>query len=127
MSDFTAMFVILGAFIAGSFVVHDLTKDANDRMDEILTGRVKGVQVSATHRTIMLYNQWLPTLSFAAGLSMLAAIVYARVGFLTSSEEIRFVAHLFGGMSGWGFFMYVILGSSTMLHCLSILRQAEAD
>ncbi len=82
MSDATAVFLMLGSYTMIFLVGMYVTKIANDRMDEILIGVVQGLAVSRKHRSVMLYNQWLPIMSALAGGSM-------AIGFIPSSRSTR--------------------------------------
>jgi hypothetical protein len=121
------MSLLIGAFFLGFFGGYYATRIVNDRMDEILVGAVRGTVVSTKHRTLMLYNQWLPMMSVLAGASVILAFMFLQIGNATSTEGVRYLAYVLAGFAAWSGLMYVFLGTSTMLQCLSILRQAEAD
>jgi hypothetical protein len=126
MSDTTAVFLMLAVLLAAISVGNYVTKTANDRMDEILAGVVNGISVRRRHRTIMLYNQWLPTMSGLAGACLLLALGHLQIGALVVGEGVQLLAYVFAGWWAWAFAMYLFLGASTLLNCLSLLRQAEA-
>jgi hypothetical protein len=127
MSDATAMSLLVGIFFVGFFGAYYSTKVANDRMDEILVGIVRGMAVSTKHRKLMLYNQWMPMISVLAGVSVISAFIFLQIGNATSTQGVRYVAYVLTGFASWSGLMYVVLGTSTMLQCFSILREAEAD
>jgi hypothetical protein len=127
MSDASAIFLMLGIFVAALAGGAYVTKLANDRMDGILTGVTNGAAVRTKHRTVMLYNQWLPMMSTLAGASLVAGLGYFEVARLVSGRGAQFIAYVLVGWWGWSFLMNLFLGASTLLNCLSVLRQAEAD
>ncbi len=127
MSDATAVFLMLGVLLMALVVGAYVTKIANDRMDEILIGVVQGASVSRKHRSVMLYNQWLPMMSGLAGASLIIGAGYLQIAALVSSGGVRFLAYVLAGMIGWSFAMYLFLGASTWLQCLSVLRGIERE
>ena len=127
MSNLSSIGLILGTAIALFAVVNYAIKMVNERMDEVVTGVVKGIPVSAEHRSRMLHNQWLPQNASLAAFVLAAAIAYDRLAQEISSAAIRSTAYLFAGLSGWVAFMFLILGGSQFLYCLSVLREARRD
>jgi hypothetical protein len=127
MSDVTAVFAMLGTYLAMYLIGMYVTKMANDRMDEILIGVVQGLAVSEKHRSMMLYNQWLPLMSGLAAGSMVLAVGYLQVAPLVAGDGARLLAHLLAALSGWSFFMFLFLGASTGLQCMSVLRQVKRN
>jgi hypothetical protein len=100
MSDATAISLLIGTFFLSFFASYYSAKIANDRMDEILVGVVKGVAVSRKHQTIMLYNQWFPMMSYPTGGSALVALANIQIGNSVNTEGVRYLAYVFAGPPG---------------------------
>lgn len=127
MSNISAIGLIMGTGIALFVGVNYVVKIANERLDEVVTGVVKGMPVSAKHRSIMFYNEWLPTMSSLSAFSLLAALLYLGIAREMSSVEVRWLAYIVAGFMGWASIMFLIFGASSMLHCVSVLRETKRD
>ena len=125
MSDTTAVLLMLAALLSAILIGNYVTKTANDRMDQIMIGLINGMTIHKRHRTVMLYNQWLPTMSGLAGVSLLLGLGYLQIAALVEIDGVRLLAYIFAGWFGWAFAMYLFLGASTFVNALSILRQTE--
>jgi hypothetical protein len=66
-------------------------------------------------------------MSTLAGASLLVGLGYFEIASLVSGRAARFIAYVFAGWCGWAFLVYLFLGASTLMNCLSVLRQAESD
>ncbi len=127
MSNISVIGLILGTTTATFVAVNYVTKIMNERMDEVVTGVVKGIPVSAKHRSAMLYNQWLPQNAALMAFVLIAGVAYVRIAQEIGSAEVRSITYLFAGLCVWAALMFLILGASQLLYCASVLREAKRD
>ena len=76
---------------------------------------------------MMLWNQWLPFMSGLAGTSMVLAFGHLQIAALVSGDGGRWLVYFLAAFFGWSFALYLCLGGSQMLGCLSVLREAQGD
>jgi type IV secretory pathway TrbD component len=127
MSDLTAIVLMLAAFGLATASVPFYLARMYKRSDDIVTGIVDGVPISRKYRWLLLFNDYL---GVSFGLTFIMCIWV--VGFLAASEaasdpNVRTVAYFCAGMAGWAATFNLLLGTSWVVHFVSVLRKAKAD
>jgi hypothetical protein len=127
MSSLNEYALIIATLISGTVSVTYIGRRANQRSDQIVTGVVEGVPVSKKHRSMMLYNEFLPMVATMAMLSFLLAFAMIGIAEVVTTDKARTLAYLSAGFGGFGFLFNGVLGGLYAVHCASVLRQSARD
>ena len=127
MSNLTAIALIAAISIAGYFVVLTGDRWTHRRGDVLATGLMNGVPMSAKHRWLLLFSNWLPNALGLATFSLVVGLALVAVAREANDSFIQFIAYLSAIGFGMGFAFWLILGTSWFVHYLSVLRETEAD
>ena len=127
MSDTTGIVLIAAYFFPGVYIYFLLDRMIKDRENEIVTGVVRGVDVSIVYRRLSLYTYW-------------ATVVIARLGFLpplilaylvtaekVDDEGVKLLAYVAAFYTAIGLLAAMALAVMGYVHCVSVLRRAEAN
>jgi hypothetical protein len=125
MSDLAATGLILAVLIGGQFSYFLSLAKVKQWGDEIATGVAQGVQISARHRRMMLWNTWVPLTFFLGGYVLLLAAGIALVAQGIGNEHIRSLGYLMAFFCSLSFVGTIGVGTVQVLYLSSVLRQAE--
>lgn len=95
MSNFAALAVIVGLFIANVFLVVILDRWVEAIVKTIVTGVIRGVQVPMGYRRRLLQGNFLTTLSGYLAAEGAIAIGWIVMGRHAAHDEVRWMAYLF--------------------------------
>ena len=126
MSNSTAMLSLLAVFIGSYTAVMWVIKITVKRGDEVQTGIVRGLRVSAKYRRLMLITQWFPYTAF-----IIAFLFTMAAGFFQFAREfgdpgVKVVGYMCAMIFAAGAVFNLVLASFLLTHLLSVLR-AEAN
>jgi len=125
MSDSSVLLSILGflavGFVSGLWV----TRMANDRMDEILSGVVKGVSVPEQQRWLMLTNNWLPYAAFLIVFLTILGLGFYRLAGWAQDPMVQLIGYFSAMMCATASVFWLALGAIWVLHFRSVLRQSR--
>ena len=127
MSDFAVLAAIALLFVMGTSMFFYLANKTNDVGDQILTGVVDGVAISAHQRMFRLYNYWMSYNGGVVSCAGFLAFAQSQFAGLAGDDSVRilgYVAALFGAAAAIG---QLVLGASAFNHYRSVIRQAETD
>ena len=127
MSDSTGLALIAAYFFPGVYIYLLLDRTIKDRENEIVTGVVQGVGVSTVYRRFSLYSYWATAVIVRLGFLPPAMVAYLVTAENVDNEGVKLVAYVatFYAVIGLlGAMSQAVMG---YVHCVSVLRQAEAD
>lgn len=127
MSNLTALGLILVTLLAGYAVIAHASNTLNRRADMIVVGLVDGVPVSKKHRYLMLFHIYLSQLGSVIALSAILAVGYVRIADNLDDPGVRNLAYLVAGLAAFAAINWLLLGTSYLIHCWQVLRQANGD
>jgi hypothetical protein len=127
MSNLNAIGLILVILVGGGFLIIYLARTTNRRLDAALTGIVDGARVSRKHRQLMLYNMYFQYLGGIIAFSIIFAFGFVQIADHLSDPGIKNLAYAAAVLAGFPGVTWLLLGTSSGLHCARVLRQAEAD
>jgi len=127
MSNLAVLFSILGTVIVTFFGSYWVNKTINDRGDQILSGVVEGLPVSAKTRWLMLFTQWLPYTAFFIVFLLVVGIGFIEVGHGVEHPRVRLVAYMCATMCVGGATFWGVLGSFLFTNMLSVVREADRE
>ena len=127
MSDLTDIVLMLAILLLASVSTNLFVRRLHQRCDEVATGFASGRPISVQYRWTLLYHDYVGN---GFGVAFILAAVAA--GFVLASQvvghpNVKNVAYLCAGVSGWGAIANVLMVSAWIVRLVSILRQAEAD
>ena len=127
MSNFSAVGLILGLWIANVLLVVVLDRWQNGIVETIITGVVRGVQVPLIYRRRILQVNFLTTTSGILASEAALAIGWIVMGRSATYEEAKWVAYLFAfpnavGAASW-FFAFPLY----YRHLAGILGEVEEN
>jgi len=127
MSNVTGIALIAAYFFPGVYIYVVLDRMIKDRENEIVTGVVRGVGVSTVYRRFSLYSYWAAAVIIRLGFLpplILAYLVTAENVDDAGVKLLAYVAAFFTAIGLLGAMSAAVMG---YVHCVSVLRQAEAD
>jgi predicted secreted protein len=127
MSSFTEVVLITAVFSPGMYIYLLLDRMRKDRENEIVTGVVRGVGVSTLYRRISLYSYWATAVCVQLGYTLISIIAFLVMAENVDDEGAKLVAYMFAFFSAIGLLGAMALAVMGYIHCVSVLRQAEAD
>jgi predicted secreted protein len=127
MSSFTEVVLITAAYSPGMYIYLLLDRMRKDRENEIVTGVVRGVGVSTLYRRISLYSYWATAAIIQMGYTLSWIIAFLVMAENVDDEGAKLVAYVFTFFSAIGLLGAMSLAVMGYVHCVSVLRQAEAD
>jgi hypothetical protein len=127
MSSLSAITLLLATVLAAVFVIMWVTKMANAQRDAIVTGVQQGVPLSTQHRWIIFSNDWIAAKYSMAGLSLILAFAYTRAGQSVGEGDVQLVAFLCAAFAAFSALFLLVLGTSDLIFCVSVLRRAERE
>jgi hypothetical protein len=127
MSSLSAITLLLATVLAAVFVIMWVTKMANAQRDAIVTGVQQGVPLSTQHRWIIFSNDWIAAKYSMAGLSLILAFAYMRAGQSVGEGDVRLVTFLCAAFAAFSALFLLVLGTSDLIFCVSVLRRAERE
>jgi hypothetical protein len=127
MSSFTEVVLITAVFSPGMYIYLLLDRMIKDRESEIVTGIVRGVAVSTVYRRFSLYTYWAAAVIVRVGYTFVSIIAFLVMAENVDDEGAKLVAYMFAFFSAIGLLGAMALAVMGYIHCVSALRQAEAD
>lgn len=127
MSDSSVLLSILGFLVAGFVSGNWVMRIANDRMDEILSGVVKGVAVPEQQRWLMLTNNWFPYAAFLIVFLAIMGLGFYRLAGWAQDTMVQRVGYFSAMMCATASVFWLALGVIWVLHLRSVLRQSRSD
>ncbi|NNE19213.1 MAG: hypothetical protein HKN10_12135 [Myxococcales bacterium] len=127
MSNLTAIAMIAAITIAGYFVFLGAERWTHERGDALATGLLRGVPMSAKHRWLLLFNNWLPNALGTTTFSLAIALALVAVAREVNDPFIGFVAYLCAIGFGMGFAFWLLLGTSWLVFYVSLLRETKTN
>jgi hypothetical protein len=127
MSDLTALALIMAILVAAQLSIFWCARKLQDRADGIATGVMRGVPVSAEHRGMVLFNQWMPMqlfLSIYASLISVGTVLFAQN---INNGGIRLFAYVCAAQAGISAVGLMVLGGQFFVYLASVLRHAARD
>jgi hypothetical protein len=125
MSDLTAIELILVILVGGQLSFFLSVARLKQWVDEIAIGVVGGVSVSLRHRSMMLWNTWMPLNFFVGTYALLLALGIAVLAQDITNASARLLGYLISGFSGLSFVGMIVLGGMQLVYLLSVLRESE--
>jgi hypothetical protein len=127
MSSFTEVVLITAVTSPGMYIYLLLDRMIKDRESEIVTGIVRGVTVSTVYRRFSLYTYWAAPVIIRLGYTLVWIIAFLVMAENVDDEGAKLVAYVFTFFSAIGLLSAMALAVMGYIHCVSVLRQAEAD
>jgi hypothetical protein len=125
MSDLTTIGLILLILVGGQFSFFLSTAKLKQWVDDIAIGVIGGVSVSLRHRSMMLWNTWMPLNFFVGAYALLLALGIAVLAQDITNASARLLGYLIAGFSGLSFVGMIVLGGMQLVYLLSVLRESE--
>ena len=126
MSNLNAIGLIMALFTAGFAVVTYVMARNLEGADTVVTGVRRGVPLSTRYRWLMIWHNVLGFLAFLALYLFISALGFMEIARNVSDENVKLLAYLCAGLSGFGSFSIVAQGTLWISHLVSVLRQAES-
>jgi hypothetical protein len=123
MSNSTAMLGLLAVFIAAYTGVMWVIRITVKRGDEIQTGVVRGLRVSAKYRRLMLITQWFPYTAFIIVFLFTTAAGTFHFARQYGDRGVEIVGYMCALVLGGGGVFIIVLASFLLAHFLSTLRE----
>jgi len=124
----TTLLAVVGGFWAATNIVFSTSKISNERRDIVITGRLDGVDISPSHRRLIIWSDWVPMTITNAVICVFFGIflvVLPNIYSLTISGWGVFVCYLFAIIPFLGAFVFAIGGLGeyqTMVNAITISR-----
>ncbi len=127
MSNEHAIALIAAYFFPGVYIYLLLDRMIKDRENEIVTGVVRGVGVSTVYRRFSLYAHWGATVILRLGFLFPLIVAYLVTAENVDDEGVKLVAYMAAFYTAIGLLGAMSVAVMGYVHCVSVLRQAEAD
>lgn len=127
MSDTAALGLILGSFVACSFLYQYVITMLNRTAEQIETGVVRSGSVSIKFRRIMLESTWTAYATGATAVAAFGAIFNVKVAGCTSEGSIQTVAYIAAWICGVAAVGTLASNIPEFIHYRSVLRESDAD
>jgi hypothetical protein len=125
MSDQVALLSTLTLFTAAVLGAAWIHKTNNDRIDEILSGVVKGIPVPVSQRRLLLFTSWLPYVAFLTAWLLVLGLGIVESARWVEAPEVRLICYMCAMVLFGGAIFTVVLGSLLFANMLSVIRKAS--
>ena len=125
MSNFTALGAMVALWIANAFLTVSLDKWVRDLDESIVTGVIRGAQVSVKHRRRILQVSFVTTVAAYVAVEGALALGWMLIGRNAGVEELELLAYLFAFLNAMAAFSWPLTFAFHYRHLAGVLREAE--